>query len=367
MNALIHLPSVGGQAQHLNGHAATPAPTNVDLAGTCGIPPANNARNPFTTTPVGAVFTQSYANSHYGYRNTGYFDQDQNSQQGQHGQQGPGQHLASVAMGFQPQNVNNGQPFVMPPPMSHMTSGTGAGATGTQATNHGFELSPIPELGRITLRGAGLSFNEPMTPEELFRRKKLVIAEINRIVAQPPILPASTLQEMEAKEPLEEFWDFPKDGEVHPQLILDIKKKNVVIAGKHQVIDRARNNDAAKRSRAKRAESLTNAKVMLYSQASELAWQRLKMISMGANPFEWDLVSNSTRRKIHSTIVSAVNKMDKERIVQKRTAESAMRAEHQRARAQLKRQFSAKRRADAEELYKKYNATPPHADDEDDE
>ena len=157
-----------------------------------------------------------------------------------------------------------------------------------------------------------------------------MIAEAKFQEQHPPILPLSKIQPVTPKEQVEDFLDFPEDLDAAERERR--VRRNNEIAGRLQRIDRERNNQAAKRSRQTRLESLNNTRVLLNEKTAECAWFRLKLMAAGGSAQEWDQVPAEVKTAMIREISERVNLVEQERLEHKKKLESEQRQERNKAR-----------------------------------
>ncbi|RSM03964.1 hypothetical protein CEP52_007098 [Fusarium oligoseptatum] len=102
--------------------------------------------------------------------------------------------------------------------------------------------------------------------------------------ANPPVLPPSKLKEMAAKPLPEAPYEIPEDN---PRLAEILRAKNKQILEKGKLLDKERNNLAAKATRDRRNEIIDESRILLNDREAELNWWKLRAIVLGADPNEF--------------------------------------------------------------------------------
>ncbi|PTB73039.1 hypothetical protein M440DRAFT_1441321 [Trichoderma longibrachiatum ATCC 18648] len=187
-----------------------------------------------------------------------------------------------------------------------------------------------------SLGDMGLEIPAGVAAAEQSRRKDALRIEIEFHRSNPPILPPSKVEDLPPKPFIEDFLRIPED--VTPEERRVMEDENNRIAAQHQLIDRQRNNQAAKKSRQARLESLWNTRELLNAKAAECFWFRMKVISLGGSTEEWDLVPANVKARLVKEIESRVEDKEKQAADEKKTEEAKKRAERNKRRAEVREQ-----------------------------
>ncbi|KAJ4327300.1 hypothetical protein N0V84_002314 [Fusarium piperis] len=134
--------------------------------------------------------------------------------------------------------------------------------------------------------------------------------ELARQEANPPILPPSELKEMAAKPLPEAPYEIPEDN---PRLAEILRAKNKQILEKGKMLDKERNNLAAKATRDRRNEVIAQSRVLLNDREAELNWWRLRAITLGAQPDEFENLPEGLKKAILSVVEQRVSEGDAKR------------------------------------------------------
>ncbi|TFA99147.1 hypothetical protein CCMA1212_009006 [Trichoderma ghanense] len=180
----------------------------------------------------------------------------------------------------------------------------------------------------------GLEMPAGLPAAEQSRRKEALKFEIEFHKSNPPILPPSKVEDLPPKPFIEEFLRIPED--ISPEERRDMEDENNRIAAMHQLIDRQRNNQAAKKSRQARLESLWNTRELLNAKSAECFWFRMKVIALGGSTDEWDQVPANVKARLVKEIASRVKDKEKQAADEKKAEEAKKRAERNKLRAEVR-------------------------------
>ncbi|KAL7788968.1 hypothetical protein V8C37DRAFT_404218 [Trichoderma ceciliae] len=238
-------------------------------------------------------------------------------------------------------------PYHHLPQMSAQPPATIAGAAAAAAASHS-QLSsrthtsrsrtssgPALRMGSCSLEEMLLSLPHGLASAEHVRRKDALRYEIDFQERNPPILPPSKVKDLPPKPFIPDFLKFP-DGISDPER-LEIESRNNEIAAEHQKIDRQRNNQAAKKSRQARLEALSNTRVLLNEKTAECAWFRMKVLALGGNTADWNIVPAGVKARLIKEIDGRVKTIDVEVADAKKREEAKKRADRNRRRAEAKK------------------------------
>jgi hypothetical protein len=150
----------------------------------------------------------------------------------------------------------------------------------------------------------------------------------------PPALPPSRVAALPAKATAGEYVEVPEGASEKEKD--RIRQYNNKIASESQRIDRERNNQAAKKSRETRLEALHNTRQILNRKSAECAWLRLKLISLGGDPTEWEAMDEFMRTRMVEKVAERVTASDQRLAEEKKKEEQRRRAERTKARLEAK-------------------------------
>ncbi|KAG8406968.1 hypothetical protein J3458_020475 [Metarhizium acridum] len=194
----------------------------------------------------------------------------------------------------------------------------------------------------------GLTIPDNGDPEELARRQLAIEQNQESHRQNPPVIPDHTLGEMAPKQV---FPDFIKPSQnTSPEEKLLMERENNRLAAQLQKEDRARNNEAAKRSRLAKSEALSNATKLNVTQFIRIAWLEAKVIGLGGNPADFDCIRPDMLLKIRSDVLARMDVVYAQRKKNRTEQESRRRAlrnkDRQRKKAAANERF-ARQRAEA--------------------
>ncbi|KHN97911.1 uncharacterized protein MAM_04300 [Metarhizium album ARSEF 1941] len=194
----------------------------------------------------------------------------------------------------------------------------------------------------------GLTIHDSGDAEELARRRVAIQLNQKSHRQNPPVIPDHTLGEMTPKRV---FPDFIKPSQsTSPEEKLMMERENNRLAAQLQKEDRARNNEAAKRSRLAKSEALCNATKLNITQFIRIAWLEAKVIGLGGSLADFDAIRPDMLLKIRNDVLARMDAVYAQRKKNKAEEESRRRAlrnkERQRKKAAANERF-ARQRAEA--------------------
>lgn len=187
-------------------------------------------------------------------------------------------------------------------------------------------------VGSFPLTDAHLPIPATLPADEVYRRKEICYAESKIQTANPPVLPESQVPNLPEKPFLVEYAVIPPDAtaEVRERL----EKANVERGQENTRIDRERNNQAAKKSRNQRLESLDNAQAMLLEKTAECYWLRLRLGCEGVDASNaWGAVPKIVKDGIRAQISRDIDRIENERKEVKKAEEARKRKARHAAKA----------------------------------
>lgn len=196
--------------------------------------------------------------------------------------------------------------------------------------------SPSLRMGSCSLDEMLLSIPQDLASAEYTRRKDALQHEILFQERNLPILPPTQVQDLPPKPFIADFLKFP-DGISDPER-LQIEMRNNEIAAEHQKIDRQRNNQAAKKSRQSRLEALNNTRVLLNEKTAECAWFRMKVLALGGNTADWNMVPAGVKTRLVKEIDGRVKVVEGEVADAKKRDEAKKRADRNKRRAEARKE-----------------------------
>jgi hypothetical protein len=180
------------------------------------------------------------------------------------------------------------------------------------------------KFNSVMIQRAGLGVPQGLTAPEAVRRLTTIQEEIARQQDIGPVLPPSELSPQVPKGFTPKPYQVPDDIDdrrVHEFFA----KKNKDLCTRNKQVDLERNNMAAKGTRQRREESLSQYRNMAKDLTIQLNWWRIKAASLGADLKEWDELSGHT--------INAFNREMDERM-KRLEEEAAKKAKKEKAKAQ---------------------------------
>ncbi|CAH0021892.1 unnamed protein product [Clonostachys rhizophaga] len=198
----------------------------------------------------------------------------------------------------------------------------------TQMARCGLRIGPIAFEDAKIFLPPGLGAQDQREIKDRWQRE-LKLQEDN-----PPALPPSRVAALPAKATAGEYIEVPEGASEKEKD--RIRQYNNKIASESQRIDRERNNQAAKKSRETRLEALHNTRQILNRKSAECAWLRLKLISLGGDPTEWEAMDEFMRTRMVEKVAERVTASDQRLAEEKKKEEQRRRAERTKARLEAK-------------------------------
>lgn len=192
------------------------------------------------------------------------------------------------------------------------------------------------KIGGVAFERVNLNMPENLSKEEQNSLKLKWESELKHQEANPPALPKSQIQALPPKQMTDAYVFIPEnlsDKEKKP-----LREYNNKISEQVALIDRRRNNQAAKKSRETRLEALKFTRQILNDKSAECAWMRLKIIELGGSTEEWDNINAADKRKMVDVVEERVKESDLKRAEDKKKEETQRRAERSKARAEYREQ-----------------------------
>lgn len=166
------------------------------------------------------------------------------------------------------------------------------------------------KIAGYSFEKAGLTIPDVASAAEYEKIMSSIDFELAHQAANPPVLPPSELKEMAAKPLPEAPYEIPEDN---PRLAEILRAKNKQILEKGKMLDKERNNLAAKATRDRRNEIILQSRVLLNDREAELNWWRLRAITLGAEPNEFKNLSEELKKAILSVVEQRVSEGDAKR------------------------------------------------------
>ena len=167
------------------------------------------------------------------------------------------------------------------------------------------------KFGGMIIQRANLAPSNDLPYPEQYKRLKNIQEELARQDSIAPILPPSELSPQDPKGFTPKPYNVPEDIEdrrVHEFFA----QKNKDLCTRNKQVDLDRNNMAAKGTRQRREESLSQYRTIARDLAIERNWWRLKAASLGGDPTEFDAFSDHTRRAMSFEMDERMEKLEKE-------------------------------------------------------
>lgn len=167
------------------------------------------------------------------------------------------------------------------------------------------------KFGGMMIQRANLAPSTSLPYPEQYKRLKNIQEELARQDSIAPILPPSELSPQDPKGFTPKPYNVPEDIEdrrVHEFFA----QKNKDLCTRNKQVDLDRNNMAAKGTRQRREESLSQYRTIARDLAIERNWWRLKAATLGGDPTEFDAFSDHTRRAMSFEMDERMEKLEKE-------------------------------------------------------
>ncbi|KAJ4138071.1 hypothetical protein NW768_001887 [Fusarium equiseti] len=173
------------------------------------------------------------------------------------------------------------------------------------------EVSRRLKFGSVMIQRAGLGVPQGLPAPEAVRRLTTIKEELARQQNIAPILPPSELSPQLPKGFTPKPYHVPDDIDdrrVHEFFA----QKNKDLCTRNKQVDLERNNMAAKGTRQRREESLSQYRNISKDLTIELNWWRLKAASLGADLQEWDRLSGHTRNSMNAEMDARMKRLEEE-------------------------------------------------------
>lgn len=206
-----------------------------------------------------------------------------------------------------------------------------------EATFEGYPLGSVP-----------IRMPDDCDDAELARRLQALQQNQEYHRRHPPVIPDHTLGDMDEKKVFPDFLKFPPNATNAERTA--IERENNRIAAKQQKDDRARNNEAAKRSRLAKAEALLNSTHLNVDQSIQIEFLEAQLILLGGDPLEFRKLTPDKLAKIRTTITDRMEDVYNARKKEKSEADSRRRPQRNKRRQVLKAEVNerfARQRAEA--------------------
>ncbi|RMJ17385.1 hypothetical protein CDV36_002939 [Fusarium kuroshium] len=166
------------------------------------------------------------------------------------------------------------------------------------------------KIAGYSFEKAGLTIPGMKSKTEYDKIMASVDFELAYQEANPPVLPPSKLKEMAAKPLPEAPYEIPEDN---PRLAEILRAKNKQILEKGKLLDKERNNLAAKATRDRRNEIIDESRILLNDREAELNWWKLRAIVLGADPNEFKDLPGELKKALLSVVEQRVAEGDAKR------------------------------------------------------
>ena len=180
------------------------------------------------------------------------------------------------------------------------------------------------KLGGIPFEELGLHVSEDATEEERRLYEEMFRRELARQKANPPTLPVSVVPDLPLKHANQQVVTAPASHLWFPKLCFYLY--NNMRSVEINTNNKCRNTAAAKKSRDTRIEKVHVTSAIKNDQAAEIRFLRLKLISLGGDPSEWDNMDISHREAIRKEVADEVAACDAVRTRAKKQREKRARA-----------------------------------------
>ncbi|PNP75873.1 hypothetical protein FNYG_10733 [Fusarium nygamai] len=166
-------------------------------------------------------------------------------------------------------------------------------------------------IGGVRLSQVGLGPDPALPKDDVDGRFKMIEVELKNQI-QPgsiPIPPPSNLPQPPSKEFVGNTYVMPpgvKDARL--EKVLDAR--NAVILNERKKVNLVRNNTSAKGTRERREEKAINLRELAKKLQVQMNWWRLKAVSLGADPGEWNAVPEDLKEKMFADMDKKVCKAE---------------------------------------------------------
>ncbi|PHH75594.1 hypothetical protein CDD80_2236 [Ophiocordyceps camponoti-rufipedis] len=141
----------------------------------------------------------------------------------------------------------------------------------------------------------------------------------------PPRLPPSKVADLPPKKAMPQYVSIPPGASEEERNI--IEQHNNGVSEKIQRLDRERNNQAAKKSRATRIESLEEYRKLYNLTTAKLWFHRLRDAASGQDPDAWDLLGPRIRQDLINVVEDAARAVESDKLETKKRNEVHQRVE----------------------------------------
>ncbi|KAK0388640.1 hypothetical protein NLU13_4883 [Sarocladium strictum] len=200
------------------------------------------------------------------------------------------------------------------------------------------------EMAGFPLKEVGLGLRLDLDEDDAKARSKALDGEIEIQKRNPPVLPRSDVPELAPKTAVHVLLPVPAGATAEERQQIELQNNEIALLNKAK--DRERNNQAAKKSRELRIESLERTRDMLIESTAELNWLRLRLIASGDREAlaVWEsLRSSGMVERIAQNVRTRVDIVENKRYEEKKRKDSI-------ARVSLNKSRSMARAASAQRL-----------------
>ncbi|KAH7189252.1 uncharacterized protein B0J16DRAFT_383120 [Fusarium flagelliforme] len=167
------------------------------------------------------------------------------------------------------------------------------------------------KFGSVMISRAGLGVPRGLSAPETVRRLTSIQEELARQQDVGPVLPPSELSPQVPKGFTPKPYHVPDDIDDH-RVHAFFAKKNKDLCTRNKQVDLERNNMAAKGTRQRREESLSQYRNISKDLTIQLNWWRIKAASLGANLNEWDELEGHTLNAFNRDMDERMKRLEEE-------------------------------------------------------
>jgi hypothetical protein len=153
-------------------------------------------------------------------------------------------------------------------------------------------------IGGVRLSQVGLGPDPALPKDDVDGRFKMIEFELKNQIQPGSIpIPPPSLHRPAYKEFVSNTYVMPPGVEdARLEKVLDAR--NAIILNERKKLNLVRNNTSAKGTRVRREEKAINLRELTKMLQVQMNWWRLKAVSLGADPREWNAISEDLKEKM---------------------------------------------------------------------
>ncbi|KAF5535811.1 hypothetical protein FNAPI_11952 [Fusarium napiforme] len=205
-------------------------------------------------------------------------------------------------------------------------------------------------IGGVRLSQVGLGPDPALPKNDVDGRFKMIEVELKNQI-QPGSLPIPSPSNV-PKPPSK----FVGNTYVMPPGVEDarlekvLKARNEVILNERKKLNLARNNTSAKGTRVRREEKAINLRELTKKLQVQMNWWRLKAVSLGADPREWNSVSEDLKKIMSADMDKKVCKAEEDQLQHMKRIASSEHSARNTETARLNKLDAAKKEKEVQEI-----------------